>query len=1309
MGKLDPEVLAHLEWLGFVQPTGLVVSAPALVRAGCILDRRDASGQELLRAALSRDSPEDAPCIPDFEDFARSILGWGFAAKGFAGVGVSPIPNELHVALPDYGETLTPDYAVRELNPADGVAPWQLLVTTFAPGTDLDKVVTSSGLLEASPHGRMERLLRETGVPAGLLFNGTVLRLISAPRGESSGWLQFEVKAMAQTAGRPICTAMRLLLGQQRLLVLPKDKRLAALLDDSRKFQNEVSEKLAEQVLHALYEMLRGFQTAHDASAATKLLREPLDDDPDQVYRALLTVVLRLVFLLYAEERDMLPTHDEAFARYYSLSGLFSRLRDHAALYPDTMDQRYGAWAQLLVLFRMVHDGANAGEVKLPPRHGGLFDPDRYKFLEGRPEVSARQKHERIEPPRVPDGTIFRALEKLLVLDGERLSYRALDVEQIGSIYQTMMGFRLETATGQSLALKPKQRMGAPTTIDLNELLDIEPGKRVAHIKDTADRDLPAKVAAAIKEAATVAELHGALESVVDRDASPDLVPAGAMVLQPGDERRKSGSHYTPRTLTEPIVRETLAPILHRLRGEDGGPPTPEEILDLKVCDPAMGSAAFLVETCRQLGDALTDAWAIHGGRPEIPADEDEVIFARRLVAQRCLYGLDRNPVAADLAKMSLWLATLASDHALTFLDHALRTGDALVGLSRSQIQTFHWDDKKPPLAPIRIARHMERVLELREEIRTAGEEVSDSALRDMWDEVQAELDEVRLFGDLVVVAFFSGAKPREREAKRAEFVAAVTNGSADQYRRTVDQARAGDPPIAPFHWGIEFPEVFERDTPGFDAFVGNPPFFAGAWLKGLVGPVYRDYLVQEVALGKTGLRGTADLCVYFMLRVVPLLRFGGCVGLVLSSTVAEGDSKEVGIQQLIDDGITLYRAIPKFRWPGQANVDVVMLWMTTTRDVEAFFINGKPVSAIYSNLTDRVSAGEPVKLASNAPLICKGHELQGDGFKLTPEEAEALVREFPDYRTVVKPLITGEDLNSSPVRTPSAYVINFAEMDLDEARLYPDALTIVEERVKPEREEYTGDSGRDKYLRTYWWRFRGFRRDLARYEHSHDRVLACSVVSKHLVFAFVPSGWVATPSMYCFLLDGFGDFAVMQSRVHTLWANAQSSSLGANLRYIGGRCFNMFPLADKRERLDGVGERYYRHREAMMLDAGLGLTDTYNRFHNPEDDGADIVKLRELHKEMDRGVLDAYGWTDIPTDYEFLLDHEVNGDDTGRRTKPWLYRWPDDVQDAVLARMLALNGERAAEEQRSGVATLPAKKVPSSPTKAAPQTDGLF
>src|SRR5690606_9914241 len=157
--------------------------------------------------------------------------------------------------------------------------------------------------------------------------------------------------------------------------------------------------------------------------------------------------------------------------RHYSLAGLYERLREDAALHPDTMEQRYGAWAQLLALFRIVHDGAGAAGLRLPPRHGVLFDPDRFPFLEGRTGGGARHVHQRIAPPLVPDGTIYRALEKLLVLDGERISYRALDVEHIGSVYETMMGFRLETATGPSVGIRAQKKHGAPTAVDLEALL----------------------------------------------------------------------------------------------------------------------------------------------------------------------------------------------------------------------------------------------------------------------------------------------------------------------------------------------------------------------------------------------------------------------------------------------------------------------------------------------------------------------------------------------------------------------------------------------------------------------------------------------------------------------------------------------------------------------------------------------------------------------------------------------------------------------------------------------------------------------
>src|SRR5579875_2989084 len=156
----DQQVQDHLEWLGFVQPTGLVVSAPALVRAGVILNRRDREGQRLLlecvqeRAGGARGEPQ--PVIVNFERFAREVLGWSFSAKGYAGVEGAPIPEELELTLPDYGITLRPDLAVREPEPQDGAPSWQLLVRVLEPGAEFDRP-PAQDKLEASEHGRMER------------------------------------------------------------------------------------------------------------------------------------------------------------------------------------------------------------------------------------------------------------------------------------------------------------------------------------------------------------------------------------------------------------------------------------------------------------------------------------------------------------------------------------------------------------------------------------------------------------------------------------------------------------------------------------------------------------------------------------------------------------------------------------------------------------------------------------------------------------------------------------------------------------------------------------------------------------------------------------------------------------------------------------------------------------------------------------------------------------------------------------------------------------------------------------------------
>ena len=1072
-------------------------------------------------------------------------------------------------------------------------------------------------------------------------------------------------------------------------------------------------------MLHALYELLRGFQAAHDASKG-ELLREPLAEQPDEVYRALLTVILRLVFVLYAEERDMLP-EDETYLRYYSLAGLYERLREDAALFPDTMDQRYGAWAQLLFLFRMIYDGAESGAMRLPKRHGVLFDPDRFKFLEGRASGGARQTHERIDPPLVPDGTIYRGLEKLLVLDGERISYRALDVEQIGSVYETIMGFRLETATGRSVAIKAPKKHGAPTVVDLEALLAETAAKRDKWLKDRTDRKLTDKVKKAAKEAATLEDLHAALLPVIDLAASPDLVPNGAMVLQPSEERRRSGSHYTPRSLTEPIVRTTLEPILTRLRGEDGQPPRPEQILDLKVCDPAMGSGAFLVEGCRQLGDALVEAWHARDEVPEIPPDEDEAIFARRLIAQRCLYGVDRNPVAMDLAKVSLWLVTLAKDHALTFLDHALRHGDSLVGLSRKQIEGFHWDPDAPRFQTgfetMQVRQHVAKVSELRRQIREAEESVPEWQLRDLWDEAQHELRIVRLFGDLILAAFFEVAKPTEREAKRSEYASAVMGGDAERYRGWLEALRHTEKPLVPFYWEVEFPEVVARGNAGFDAIVGNPPFAGSITLSQTQLAGYTEYLRMQ----HPGAGGKCDLVAHFLRRAFLLLREGGAFGLIATNTVAQGDTRSSGLRQIREARGTIYCAEKRLPWPGSAAVVVSVVWVLKGTLEGPFRIQGREVEKITAYLFHRGGDTDPQRLAANygiAYLGCKPYAA-GLTFDDTREgagpyaDAVGLLKARPERAAILKPYIGGREMNDSPSHEPYRFVLDFGSRSEEEAMRWPELFEIARLRALPERLALPNRLNTRK-LKKYWWQFGHHAHELAEMTVGLKRVIACSQTSKYRTFTFLGGGMVYDQKLVVIALDTYSAFCALHSRIHEEWALFFGSTMKDDPVYTPSDCFDTFPFPENWQTyptLEAAGKDYYEFRAAVMVKNDEGLTKTYNRFHDPDERDPEIVKLRALHTAIDRAVLDAYGWSGIPTECKFLLDYEIDEEKWGNKKKPWRYRWPDDVRDEVLARLLKLNAERAKEEAPTGVASTKkrGKKAAKKRAPREPETGDLF
>ncbi len=1301
-------IFAHQEWLGFVQPVGLVVAPTVMVDAQVVPDRNISGRQRDFRELLEEDGTGATARwrAPDLRKVFVDWLGW----EDDDLVNSASHRETLDISLPELQAVLAPTWAVpgdRDTDPA-----WTMLVRVEDEGVDFDQPPDDGAGWNASRHARFERLLRETGVPTGLLCTDEQIRLIYAPRGESSGHITFEFAQMALSAGRPILAAFDMLLSAEALFGGDAEARLPALLARSREAQAEVSTRLSRQVLAALHELLRGFVTADRRGAGT--ITELARRDPDRLYGGLIATLMRLVFVLYAEDRGLMPAHP-VYQQHYSLGGLFARLRSDAAAWPDTMDQRFGAWAQLLALFRLIHGGGGHAGLSFVARKGTLFNPDRFPFLEGRgvgddPAI-----------PMVPDATVWNVLRSLMVLDGERLSYRTLDVEQIGSVYEAVMGFRVELTTGRSIAVASPKRTGAAVIVDLDSLLELDGSKRARELQDRTDRKLAGIAAAALRGASTAEDVVAALERAVDRDVTPDIVPGGTPVLQPTDERRRSGSHYTPRSLTEPIVSEALRPILERL----GPNARPRDILDLKVLDPATGSGAFLVEACRQLSERLVEAWSKHGGPPQLPADEDELLHARRLVAQRCLYGVDRNPMAIDLARLALWLATLARDHEFTFINHTLRHGDSLVGLTRNQIEGFHWDAEAPRFQfgteTPEVQRHVAQVSELRQLIRELGDGAPEHELRELLDEADRELGNVREVADLVLTAFFEGGKPKERESKRLTFAgllleagqAAAASGAATRL------------PVEPFHWELEFPEVFNRENPGFDAVVGNPPFAGKNTVAAANAAGYPDWLKQIHA----GSHGNSDLVAHFYRRAFNLLRERGTLGLIATNTIGQGDTRSTGLRWICKNGGHIYRARRRLKWPGEAAVVVSVIHIAKGARSGPRTLDGRDVETISAFLFHDGGHDDPERLKANAGKSFVGSYVLGMGFTFddtdrkgvaTPlVEMRRLVEEDPRNRDVIFPYIGGEEINTSPTHAHHRYAINFRDWPLRRADLgatwrdaagdqrrnwrregivpldypepvaadWPELIEIVEERAKPERAHLTNNAIGRKRAK-FWWQYGSLAKELYASTAGLERALAISRIGQHAAFAFLPNSMVYAETTIIFPFTTHAAFCALQSRPHEIWARFFGSSMKDDLRYTPSDCFESFPFPEGWEThpdIEAAGRTYYDFRAALMVENDEGLTKTYNRFHDPDERDARIAELRRLHAAMDRAVLHVYGWDDIPTDCEFLLDYAIGDETRGRKKKPWRYRWPDEVRNEVLARLLALNAERAAEKRMAG------------------------
>uniref|UniRef100_UPI003D75CCCB Eco57I restriction-modification methylase domain-containing protein n=1 Tax=Streptomyces wuyuanensis TaxID=1196353 RepID=UPI003D75CCCB len=922
----------HQEWLDLTEVSGPFLTMPVLLQAWPQLDALDKDQRARLRARHA-DWQADTTAGRDewIAYILRTLLEWGDALTLRQGQDDDLALDRLTLDVPEHNARVCADFALTEPgtdlaaepDTASAAKRVRLLGMTVPSGTAPTARPSWGDDWAASPADRLARLLRHHDVPLGLVTDGRWWCLVWAPVGGVTTTAVFDAIGWNEAAERNVVRAFVSLLRRRRFFEYDDSETLVGLLRKSLDAGEEVTEALGIQVRQAVEQLVDAIGRA-DVSAmergAPGLRASGVE--ASEVYRAAVAVMMRVVFLLFAEERGLLPADNEVYARSYSARLLRAELKARADAEGEaSLEYTTAAWHRLIALFHAVHGGVQHPELELPAYDGSIFDPDAYPWLE---------KSSPLLP--IDDRTVLHMLQSVQEVrvgtgrqrETRTLSFRALGVEEIGYVYEGLLSYdgrrAVETMVGligpdgveHEVPLRELESLAASSR-DVKTLArkiyetwkDPKPPasasrleKLLAPVKDVAAREDARRL---LNHAGRDAELTERLLpffGIIRRDLRdlPVVIPAGALFVTESSLRKNTGTHYTPRRLAEEVVLHALEPLVYEhgpLQTADTAawvPKAADQILELKVADIAMGSAAFLVAACRYLADRLIEAWEREGhegaakyrsGRAvdavtAADAESDPVVIeARRQVIEHCLYGVDINPMAVEMAKLSLWLVSMDPTRPFTFLDDRLVAGDSLLGVtSLEQLKAVHLDVEKGDLlgAEADTESLVAEVIAKRHAITEIKGDGIDALRqkREHLREVREKTARLRLVGDLIVGAalatcasgrvpwyeeeggervrdLFPSAARGAREVVRG-FVAddsiAVTEAREDARKWLASELPEGSMERMPLHWPLEFPEVFvERG--GFDAVVGNPPFLGGKKLTGVLGEAYREYMVD--------------------------------------------------------------------------------------------------------------------------------------------------------------------------------------------------------------------------------------------------------------------------------------------------------------------------------------------------------------------------------------------------------------------------------------------------------------------------------
>lgn len=1328
----------HRAWLELVDTDGPFLATPALktVWPQGIPEISDRSKGALAGAKPEFDAAWDrwdrersgdaeaaaaayAPARDVWVDVAlREVLGWGDRLQ----------PAEAIPAVVDGARATSPDGRVSVQLTAALVRDDLVgaLVWVIDPVDDLRDLIDDGWA--ASPIDRMEAMLRASDATTiGVVTDGRWWALVSAAAETMTA--SGIVDAQTWVEEPAVRDAFVALLSRKRLVGGAEKDRLPTLFAESVLAAEQITEALGVQVRRAVELVVSAFGEA-EQQARERGEPSVLPDDESEIYDAVVTTLMRVVFLLFAEERGLLP-QGQLFEAGYGLGtvldGLDERARHEGE---ESMEHTHLAWHRLLATSQALYEGASFEDMRLPSYGGSLFDPERFPFLTATTDRGTLAL-------TVNDRVMLHVLRAVQIAkpkgqDARRVSFRDIDVEQIGYIYEGLLGYTCKVATEVVVGLPGAAGQEPEIPLDLLDDLaedhqrDPAIAKAIlAWVKSEQPGAKPSSVTALTKALGagdTMDDAERALLSVArDADLRDRLRPwIGAirrdlrnrpLVVQPGGllvvetpSRRNSGAHYTPRSLAEEVVEHALEPLVYApgphqtANREQWQPISSDDLLDLKVADIACGSGAFLVAAARYLARKLVEAWHREGlsyGTPQ----ETEIRALRKVVAQ-CLYGADINPMAIEMCKLSLWLVSLDRDLSFSFVDDKVLVGNSLLGVTDlKQIEAMHIDPSAVPAAEGLFALSSDRqigerleldqvIARVRRRRQQLASEVDDrdpqrtaTAKRNLMATNERDLAQLTAVADGVIAAGLRhGGKPGKKlnEAYENLRVAAGQAYPSDGagYSAMLDGIlAAGLTPTVetdydrwqPLHWALAVPDVMERG--GFDAIIGNPPFLGGPKLTGAMGGNVRDWFVNVLA---EGARGSADLVGYFLLRAFSLLTSRGTLGLIATNTVAQGDTREVALDRMVADSFTITRAIQSRSWPAEgASLEYAAVWGARGDVAEDAprIVNDLAVHRISTLLepAGRVD-GLPVRLTGNASTAFGGCKPYGDGYMISAEEGQAWVAEDSRVAEVIAPYLNGEDLNSDPHSSPSRWTIDFFDRSEEVAKSYAAPYERLRMTVKDERQ----NSNR-KALRERWWQFADKRPALRVAIQPLSEVLVIAVVSRSVMPLRVPTGQVFSHALSVFATDSFADQAVLSSSLHQMWAIKYGSGMRSDPRYTPSDVFETFPRPEPTDDLESVGKTLDTERREIMLRRDLGLTKLYNMVNDPDiTDSADpdVARMRAIHVALDECVMAAYGWDDVPLDHGFH---------TYRQMRRWTVSPAARVE--ILDRLLEENHRRAAAE----------------------------